>query len=221
MESRLYAVDAGTGELRWHFQAGTDSTYFNQHGLQSSPVVANGRIYIGGRDGGLHVVDAQTGKAVWKFDTNKSWVLGSAAVAGSRVYFGTSDTNMLRAVDAATGESLFGTSLATCYSSPAIVAETLYIGTCGGLLFAVDATSGEVRWRFRTEASVQDNHGILNSDGSWDSAKVFAGEYTFENASAAVERFLDLGAFLSSPVLRDGVLYIGSADNHLYALSSP
>jgi len=39
-----------------------------------------------------------------------------------------------------------------------------------------------------------------------------------ENAMAAVEKFLDLGAFLSSPVIRDGVLYIGSADDHLYAL---
>lgn len=222
MESRLYAVEAATGEVRWYFQAGTDTAYFNQHGLQSSPVVADGRVYIGGRDGGLHAVDAQTGEAVWKFDTKGSWVLGSAAVAGNRLYFGTSDTNMLRAVDATTGESVFDTSLATCiYSSPALVAETIYIGTCGGLLFAVDATSGEVRWKFRTEASVRDRHGILNPDGTWDPAKVFAGEYTFENASAAVERFLDLGAFLSSPVLRDGVLYIGSADHHLYALSSP
>jgi len=222
MEGRLYAVDADTGEPRWHFQAGVDSTYFNQHGLQSSPVVAGGRVYIGGRDGGLHTVDAQTGEAVWKFDTNGSWVLGSAGVRGDRVYLGTSDTNMLRAVDVTTGESVFGTSLATCiYSSPAIVAETLYVGTCGGLLFAVDAISGEVRWSFRTEASAQDRHGILNSDGTWDAGKVFAGEYTFENASAAVERFLDLGAFLSSPVPRDGVLYVGSADGHLYALTNP
>ena len=222
MESRLYAVNADTGEQRWHFQAGTDSTYFNQHGLQSSPVVANGRVYIGGRDGGLHVVDAQTGEAVWKFDTNGSWVLGSAAVDGDRVYLGTSDTNMLRALDATTGESLFGTSLATyIYSSPAIAGETIYIGTCGGVLFAVDATSGDVMWQFRTEASARDTHGILNPDGTWNLAALFAGEYTVENASAAVEKFLDLGAFLSSPVLRDGVLYIGSADGNLYALANP
>jgi len=221
MESRLYAVDADTGEERWHFQAGIDTAYHNQHGLQSSPVVANGRIYIGGRDGGLHVVDAQSGEALWKFDTNKSWVLGSAAVHGNRVYLGTSDTNMLRAIDATTGEALFGTSLGTyVYSSPAIVADTLYVGTGGGLLFAVDAISGDVRWQFRTEASARDELDLLKPDGTWDAAKVFAGEYTVANASAAVERFLDLGSFLSSPVVLDGVLYIGSADGHLYALAN-
>jgi outer membrane protein assembly factor BamB len=221
MESRLYAVDAATGEERWHFQAGTDSTYHNQHGLQSSPVIAHGRVYIGGRDGGLHVVDAETGAALWKFDTNKSWVLGSAAVDGNRVYLGTSDTNMLRAVDATTGEPLFGTLLGTyIYSSPAIVGETIYVGTCGGVLFALDAKSGDVEWRFRTEASARDEHGILNSDGTWNMTRLFVGPYTVENANGAVEKFLGLGAFLSSPVVRDGVLYVGSADGHLYALGS-
>ena len=221
MESRLYAVDAITGEERWHFQAGVDPTYYNQHGLQSSPVVANGRVYVGGRDGGMHVVDARTGDALWKFDTSGSWVLGSVAIYGNRVYVGTSDTNMLRAIDATTGEELFGVSLATCiYASPAIVGETFYIGTCGGLLFAIDAVSGDVRWQFRTDASMQDTHGILLPDGGWDAEKLFGGGYTVDKAAAAVEMFLDLGAFLSSPVLRDGVLYVGSADGHLYALGS-
>jgi outer membrane protein assembly factor BamB len=220
MESRLYAVDADTGEPRWHYQAGTDSNSFNQHGLQSSPAVANGRVYIGGRDGGVHVVDAQTGEAVWKFDTSMSWVLGSPAVAGNSIYFGTSDTSKLYAVDATTGEPLFSTSSETCiFSSPAIVGETVYVGTCGGVLFAIDAVSGETRWSFRTEAHELDRPGVLNPDGTWDPAKVFAGEYTFENATAAVERILDLGAFLSSPVLHDGVLYVGSGDGHLYALA--
>jgi outer membrane protein assembly factor BamB len=221
MESRLYAVNAETSEARWHYQAGIDTNYYNQHGLQSSPAVANGRVYIGGRDGGLHVVDAHTGERVWKFDTNGSWFLGSAAVASDHVYIGTSDTNMLRAIDTTTGDAVFGDALGGyIYSSPALVGDTLYIGTCAGVLFAVDAISGDIRWQFRTAASVEGRHGILTPDGELDSAKLFAGEYTTQNAAAAVERFLDLGAFLSSPVVRDGVLYIGSADGHLYALAS-
>jgi len=221
MESRLYAVDADTGEVRWHFQAGIDTTYYNQHGLQSSPVIANGRVYIGGRDGGLHVVDAQTGAAVWKFDTSFSWVLGSAAVTRDRVYLGTSDTDMLRAIDASTGDEVFSAPLGSCvYSSPALVGETVYVGTCAGALFAVDATSGNIRWQFRTEANVENRNGILTPDGEFDFGRIFTDEYTADNAAAGVERFLDLGTFLSSPVVRDGVLYVGSADGHLYALAS-
>jgi outer membrane protein assembly factor BamB len=221
MESRLYAVDTATGQERWHFQAGTETRYYNQHGLQSSPTVAGGMVYIGGRDGGLHAVSAADGREVWKFDTENSWVLGSPSYRNGTVYFGTSDTFKLMAVDGATGQARFEVPTGTyTYSSPAIAGDMVYVGTCGGVLFAVDATTGAVKWTFQTEASERDEHDVLNPDGTWNYGNLFAGEYSYENAIAAVDRFLDLGAFLSSPVVADAVLYIGSADGHLYALGS-
>jgi outer membrane protein assembly factor BamB len=220
MESRLYALDALTGEERWHFQAGTETQYYNQHGLQSSPVVAGGMVYIGGRDGGLHAVNTLTGEEAWKFDTSGSWVLGSAAVHDGKLYFGTSDSFTLTAADAVTGDVLFQSSTKTyAYSSPSIAAGMVYVGTCGGALFAYDAQSGNLEWEFHTEASALDPNDILTPEGTWNVANLFGSEYTHESAMAAVDKFLDLGAFLSSPVIRDGVLYIGSADGHLYALS--
>ena len=221
MESRLYALDALTGEERWHFQAGTETNYYNQHGLQSSPLVAGDMVYIGGRDGGLHAVNAQTGEEAWKFDTSGSWVLGSAAIHDGKLYFGTSDSFTLTAADALTGEVLFQSSTKTyAYSSPSIAAGMVYVGTCGGALFAYDAISGDIVWEFHTEASELDPHDILTPEGTWNAANLFGSAYTHESAMAAVDKFLDLGAFLSSPVLRDGVLYIGSADGHLYALGN-
>ena len=158
---------------------------------------------------------------MWKFDTSFSWVLGSAAVTDDRVYLGTSDTDMMRAIDAATGAEIFSAPLGSCvYSSPALVGETVYVGTCAGVLFAVDATNGDIRWQFRTDASVEDRHGLLGPDGEWDFGRIFTDEYSAANAAAGVERFLDLGTFLSSPVVLDGVLYIGSTDGHLYALAN-
>ena len=221
MESRLYALDALTGEERWHFQAGTETQYYNQHGLQSSPVVAGDMVYIGGRDGGLHAVDARSGEEAWKFDTSGSWVLGSAAIHDGKLYFGTSDSFTLTAADALTGDVLFQSSTRTyAYSSPSIAAGMVYVGTCGGALFAYDALSGELEWEFQTEGSKLDPHDILSDEGTWNIGNLFASEYTHDNAMATVEKFLDLGAFLSSPVIRDGVLYIGSADGHLYALGN-
>ena len=221
MESRLYAFSAETGGELWYYQAGTDSTYFNQHGLQSSPLVADGRVYVGGRDGGLHAVDAETGAALWKFDTNGSWVLGSAALGDSALYFGTSDTNMLRAADPVTGEEFFATSLGTfIYSSPAIAEGMLYVGSCGGVLFAIDQSTGEIAWQFQTEASRLDPHDIVNAEGAFDYPALFGTEYTAESAFAAVQRFLELGAFVSSPVPYEGAVYVGSGDGRLYALGA-
>jgi outer membrane protein assembly factor BamB len=221
MESRLYAVDALTGEERWHFQAGTETQYYNQHGLQSSPVVSENMVYIGGRDGGLHAIDAETGEEAWKFDTSGSWVLGSAAIHEGLLYFGTSDTFTLTAADAQTGAVVFQSSTRTyAYSSPSVAGGIVYIGSCGGVLFAFDALAGEPKWEFRTEASELDPNDILTPEGTWNLLNLFGREYTHESAMAAVEKFLDLGAFLSSPVIRDGVVYIGSGDGHLYALGS-
>jgi outer membrane protein assembly factor BamB len=125
------------------------------------------------------------------------------------------------AVDGGTGKVRFEVSTATyTYSSPAIAGDTVYVGTCGGVLFAVDSASGAVKWTFQTEASERDEEDVLNPDGTWNYENLFPGEYSYENAIAAVDRFLDLGAFLSSPVVGDVVLYIGSADGHLYALGT-
>ena len=165
------------------------------------------------------LINAQTGQEAWKFDTSGSWVLGSAAVHDGKVYFGTSDTFTMTAADAETGEALFQASTRTyAYSSPSIAGDLVYIGSCGGSLFAFDAQTGDLRWEFRTDASRLDPQDILMPDGTWNLRNLFGTEYTSVSAMASVDRFLDLGAFLSSPVIHGGVVYIGSADGSLYAL---
>ena len=43
-------------------------------------------------------------------------------------------------------------------------------------------------------------------------------DFTLDGMIIGVHRMFTLGSFVSSPVVADGVLYVGSTDGNLYAL---
>jgi len=58
--------------------------------VDSSPVVAGGRVYIGSSDGRLYVLDSASGKKLWEFEIGAD-VTASPAVAGGRLVIGAQD----------------------------------------------------------------------------------------------------------------------------------
>lgn len=107
-DAALYAVDAGTGNLRWAF---TDPSLH----LSPSPTVVDGTIYIGSgggspsESGALYAVDAATGEQVWT--ASAPGLIGTPTVTDGTVYFPANGTfgedredSGVFAVDAATGD---------------------------------------------------------------------------------------------------------------------
>jgi len=152
-DGTLYALDAKSGRELWRFDTeghGLESGKFgfDRRTIQASPAVADGRVYIGSRDGFLYAVDAATGKQAWRVDHQMSWVNTSPAFADGVVYAGSSDERFLQAVDARTGRELW--RLATqrpVWSSPAVAGDMVYVGDGSGTVYAVDRASGRERWR--------------------------------------------------------------------------
>jgi outer membrane protein assembly factor BamB len=85
-------VIAGSRDKRVHAldrDKGTEARSFLTGGkVDSSPVVAGGRVYVGSEDGHLYVLDAARGTQVQKIDLG-SPVLASPAVGGGRLVIGT------------------------------------------------------------------------------------------------------------------------------------
>jgi outer membrane protein assembly factor BamB len=77
-QCKLYCLDAATGKKVWDF-ATTSHT-------ESSPCVADGKVYFGAGDDGIFCLDAGTGREVWHF--KGLHVDTSPAVAGNRLYAG-------------------------------------------------------------------------------------------------------------------------------------
>lgn len=212
-DSYFYALDAVTGKEKWRFQTGVDPENHNQQGIQSSAAVADGMVYFGCRDAHLYALDEKTGEKKWAFSTKGSWVLNSPAVAKGRVYFATSDTGMLYAADAKTGAIEYAASFNgwPVYSSPAVAGDMLYVGTTQGTVAGVNLPSGRVAWTWATEASKENGAAIRS---------YFAPFSTnfYDDVMAAYSKLLALGPILSSPVVAEKTLYVGSVDGNLYAL---
>lgn len=144
-------------ELLWSFEAGGAVT--------SSPVVADGRVYVGSDDGKLHCVDARTGEGLWAFET-EDMIEAPPLVVDGRVYIGSSDF-FFYALDAKTGELawkfetddkiLGGANYARVDGKLRIV-----VGSYDTRLYCFDAETGTELWRYTTENYVNGTPAVLD-----------------------------------------------------------
>jgi len=143
----------------------------------------------------LHVVR-------WKFRTGAA-IVSSPAVSDGAVYFGSNDHNFY-ALDAASGHVRWKfTTKARIPSSPAVADGRVFFGAYDGNFYALEAVSGRVLWQFATQGE-----------------RRFAARH-LHGAEPAAEVVPDpFDAFLSSPVLADGLVFFGSGDGAVYALDA-
>jgi outer membrane protein assembly factor BamB len=78
----IRALDVTTGKPAW--------TFTSRARVDSSPVVANGRVYIGSSDNRFYVLDGASGRKLWEFDTGAA-LTASPAVAAGKIVIGSAD----------------------------------------------------------------------------------------------------------------------------------
>jgi outer membrane protein assembly factor BamB len=138
----------------------------------------------------------------WKFKT-AGRVISTPAVVGDAIYVGSTDGS-LYALNRADGSQRwkFDTQ-GPIASSPAVAGGLVYCSSVDGNVYAVDAATGKVRWTFATKGERR-----FTAPG-------------IHGAIPRTERMPDpFDVFLSSPVIAGNVVYIGSGDQHIYALDA-
>jgi len=117
--------------------------------VRSSPVVAGGKIFIGGRDGSVWALDAETGAIMWQYST-EGYVDATPAASNGVVYAPSID-GRLYAFRADNGETPLWsyTTGSRDMSSPAVYDNRLYwtTGFPGKYLMALDAQTGALAWQ--------------------------------------------------------------------------
>jgi outer membrane protein assembly factor BamB len=220
-DANLYALDAESGRELWRFH--TLHPDSNHTGIQSSVLAASGKVYFGCRDGFFYALDAKNGELKWKHDHKGTWVNASPALVEGLVVYGSSIPSLLTALDAETGAQRWVTTLkGIAFSSPAATRDGILQGTFAGNLACHDAQTGVVKWEFHSDARQKNERGLLKEDGSLDYAAIFRSPvpraYYFENAVLDMERMFSVGSIVGSPLVADGVIYVGATDGFVYAL---
>jgi outer membrane protein assembly factor BamB len=135
----VYAVDAGTGQALWRFDAERD--------VWGAPRWANGSVYVASLDHKLYAIDAETGVKRWDRDLGAA-LAGTPSVStdGETLYVGTFGSKLL-ALDAATGEQRWEKATTNwVWSGPALDNGVLYFTDVAGMVYAVAADTGQNVW---------------------------------------------------------------------------
>jgi outer membrane protein assembly factor BamB len=197
----VHAIDAGTGHEKWKFETGAN--------VNSTAAVTNGSVYVLSLDGFAYALDARTGKLRWKFKTGGESRLNVAGLYGLEP-----SLEMI--------PDIWDFFL----SSPAVADEMVYFGSGDRYVYALDARTGELRWKFRAGDVVHSSPAIVNGIvyvGCWDgvfyalNAKTGALAWNF---ATGVDGTHFMQGLPGSAAVADGLVIFGSRDNNIYALEA-
>lgn len=155
----------------WTFQTGVPD------GLQSTPLVVDGVIYLTTSWNHVFAIDARTGREIWHYKrrlpTKLRYCCGpvnrGVAVRGSLVYLGTLDAHLV-ALDAQSGRVRWDVEMAkvddnfSATAPPLIAGDKVITGIAGGdfasrgFIDAYDAATGKHAWRFYTIPDKGEKH---------------------------------------------------------------
>ena len=148
--------------------------------VATTPIIVGNTVYLGDLQTNVHAIDLQSGNRRWIVD-NEQWVYGPSgvAVSGGCVFsnLGGHSVAAYRALD---GELVWDTNIlengGAVNFQPLVVGGTVFAATSSlsqpgarGALYALDPSTGEIRWSFNTIVSedVWGNPKINSGGGAW------------------------------------------------------
>ena len=126
-------------------------------------------------------------------------------------------------------------------SSPAVVGDTVYVGSTDHNLYAVDRETGTLQWKFETGSRVTSSPAVAagvvffeSYDGIFYAVESTIGKLKWKFQTGGERRYTGkhlhgtqpadesmpdpFDFYLSSAVVADGSIYFGSGDGNVYAL---
>jgi outer membrane protein assembly factor BamB len=227
-DGNLYAVNAQTGRLIWKFATlGI---------VRSQPAVAGGLVYFASDDGYVYAVDAQKGLQAWRpeigdalarqareklgtdAENHAGWDYkqSSPVVAEGQIYVGSLDGSVYAlAADIGHVTWTYKTG-GKVRATPVVTDGTLYVGSWDKSFYALDALTGEMRWKTPVGGELQST--ALVAKGLVYTASRKASVVALEAQTGALKWEFSYGPNMwveSSPVLANGMIYIGSSGSKI------
>ena len=201
-DARLYAVRASDGTELWHFAT--------KGSVNSTPAVWNQTVYFSSLDGNIYAVNERDGKERWRLRTGGERRFTAPGIHGIQP-----------------STEVMPDPYDVFLSSPAVWNGTVYVGSGDHNVYAIDAQSGALRWKFSTGNVVHASPAVAGGIvyiGSWDrylyalDARTGAVRWKFQTGDDH-EIYNQVG-IAGSAAVADGTVYFGCRDSHFYALDA-
>ncbi len=151
-EGDLFCVDL-RGNQKWRFKA--------KRALTSSPVHANGIIYVGSVDTILYALDAKSGYIIWRFRMSKASI-STPFITDNYLFTGSVDSHIY-CVDIHSAREVWNFSTGNqVTSSPITFQDSVYCGSVDGAMYCLELHSGRLRWKFQSGGPITGTPIIAN-----------------------------------------------------------
>nr|WP_206325843.1 MULTISPECIES: PQQ-binding-like beta-propeller repeat protein [unclassified Streptomyces] len=195
---------------------------------EAGPAVHGDTVYVW-QDARLKALDARTGVERWSYPIGDAASCGHVPVrvapAEDGCVYVSAGTRVL-SIDIAAGHVRWHFEAPAVFLSPpafapgpAVTGGGVYLADHLGTVYALDATTGQDRWRIATEQR-QSSEPVLVADGN---VHVGSGSalYTLDAVTGTPRwRFAAGAELVGTPVVADGRVHFGSADHVLYTLDA-
>lgn len=189
----------------------------DQGAFESTPVIADGVVYIGSLDGNLYAVNLADGAEKWRFHTELGFA-AAAAVRDGFVYIGDTEGRFY-CLDAATGRAKWGfEAQAEIDSSANFIGDRVLFGSQDASLYCLNAASGELVWKYTIEDQIRcfptvvDNRAFVAGCDS----KLHVIDLTKGEKIASVEIDAPTG---TSPAVQGDFVYFGTEGNTFFCIN--
>src|SRR3954447_19087318 len=131
------AMNRRTGRIRWAKRLGSAS--------ESSPLVVQGRLYVGSQNGTVYALAAKSGRILWRHYAGGP-VKAALAYSHGRLFLGDYGGSVT-ALRPRNGSVAWRSSgYGQIYATPAVAFGRVYIGSKSGSVYAISASSGRRLW---------------------------------------------------------------------------
>jgi len=196
----LVAMNARTGRPKWRF---------NAQPIESTPLLRNGKLYVGSWDGNVYAINAKNGRKVWEHQTGDR-VNTSPAYLKGRIYIA-NDSGTLYALNAGSGQQAWSASEATefFYATPVAAFGRIYIGSTDGTMYAYGAKTGNLLWAKPLGTYIYSSAAVYDK-------KVYVGTYdgklyALDAATGDVKWQKEMpSAVHAPPTVLNGLVYVST-----------
>lgn len=209
-------------------------TFQTKERIWSTPELYNNQLVFGCDDSCFYSIHPTNGKLIWKFKTGGK-VRGKAATFDKNISFA-SDDGFVYCVAKQTGKLIWKCRINDVkyhrkdpsmtdgewdykLSSPVVSGQTMYVGSTDSCLYALEAATGKIRWKFQTDHIIRATPqvaGDLVFCGNW-AGKFYALDKNTGNEVWKTDLHQPI---LSQPAIDKNRLIIGSRHAWLWCFDA-